>query len=96
MNIKQIYKVKEFKYLVATVIFAVVILFIDPNNLLVTLKLHRQVRQLHGEEQELREAIVTDSLNAATLRDNPDAIEHYGRENYYMKRTNEDIYVIKN
>lgn len=95
MNIRNIYKIKGFKYLVATAVFALVILFIDPNNILVTLKLHRQVAQLHDEEQELREAIVTDSVNAASLQDNPDAIEHYGRENYYMKRNNEDIFVIK-
>lgn len=92
---KKLLKIKGLKYWVATAVFAVVILFIDPNNLLVTLKLSRQVAQLHDEERELAEAIVQDSLNAASLKDNLNAIEHYGRENYYMKRANEDIFVIK-
>ena len=46
-------------------------------------------------ERELAEAIVQDSVNNAELKGNLDAIEHYGRENYYMKRADEDIFVIK-
>lgn len=95
MDIKKIKEIKGLKYWIAVAVFAIVILFIDPNNLLVTMKLSRQVSQLHDEEQELREAIVQDSINAASLRGNLDAIEHYGRENYYMKRSDEDIFVIK-
>ena len=92
---KKLLKIKGLKYWVATAVFVVVILFVDQNNLLVTMKLGRQVADLKDEEANLREAIVQDSINAATLKGNLDAIEHYGRENYYMKRPNEDIFVIK-
>ncbi len=95
MDFKKIKDIRGLKYWVATAIFAVVILFLDPNNLLVTFKLAHQVHSLHDEETELQEAIVQDSINAASLKDNLDAIEHYGRENYYMKRADEDIFVIK-
>ena len=92
---KKLLKIKGLKYWVATAVFVVVILFVDQNNLLVTMKLSRQVSALHEEEEHLREAIVQDSINNATLKGNLDAIEHYGRENYYMKRPNEDVFVIK-
>jgi cell division protein FtsB len=92
---KKLLKIKGLKYWVATAVFVVVILFVDQNNLLVTMKLGRQVADLKDEEANLREAIVQDSINAATLKGNLDAIEHYGRENYYMKRSDEDIFVIK-
>ncbi|MBQ2510928.1 MAG: septum formation initiator family protein [Bacteroidales bacterium] len=95
MDWKHIYKIKRFKYWVATAVFVVVILFIDPNNLLVTHRLHRQVSELHDEERQLRVDIHQDSINAAAIEQNLDAIEHYGRENYYMKRTNEDIFVVR-
>ena len=91
---KKLLKIKGLKYWVATAVFVVVIVFLDQNNLLVTMKLSRQVSELNDEEQRLREAIVQDSINNATLKGNLDAIEHYGRENYYMKRANEDVYVI--
>lgn len=92
---KKLLKIKGLKYWVATAVFVVVILFVDQNNLLVTMKLGRQVAELKDEEANLSEAIVQDSINAATLKGNLDAIEHYGRENYYMKRSDEDIFVIK-
>ena len=95
MDFSKIYKIKGFKYIVATVLFLIVILFIDSNNLLVTHRLGKQVNALHAEERDLCEAIEADSIAAASLCDNPDAIEHYGRENYYMKRPNEDIFVVR-
>ncbi len=92
---KKILQIKGLKYFIVLLIFAVYIVFLDDYSVVATSRLKRQVRQLHAEEQALKEAIVADSANAAELRDNLDAKEHYGRENYYMKRENEDIFVIK-
>ena len=83
------------KYVIATIIFVVIIVFLDDYGVMTTGKLKRQVRELHAEEQQLKKDIVQDSINAASLKGNLDAIEHYGRENYYMKRSDEDIFVIK-
>lgn len=92
---KKVWKILGNKYIIATLVFAVLILFLDEYNLMVTHRVKWQVDTLHAEEQALKEAIVADSANNAALRDNLDAIEHYGREHYYMKRPNEDIYVIR-
>lgn len=92
---KKILKIVANKYVIATLVFVVIIVFLDPYSLFVTNRVKRQVDELHMDEEALKEAITTDSANNAALRGNLDAIEHYGRENYYMKRPNEDIYVIK-
>ena len=92
---KKALKILTNKYIIATLVFVVLIVFLDEYNLLVTRRVSKQVNELHAEEQALKEAIVTDSINNATLQGDLDAIEHYGRENYYMKRPNEDIFVIK-
>ena len=92
---KKFLKIISNKYIIATLVFVVLIVFLDEYNLMVTHRVKKQVRELHAEEQALKEAIVADSINNAALRDNLDAIEHYGRENYYMKRPDEDIFVIK-
>ena len=92
---KDILKVKGLKYIVATVVFLVVILFLDEYSLRVSSRLHRQVNELRGEEQALKDAIVADSAANAELKGSLDAKEHYGRDNYYMKRADEDIFVIK-
>lgn len=95
MNWEKIKKVLLNKYVIATLVFLAVIVVIDDYSLRVSSRLSRQVGERHAEEQQLKEAIVQDSINAATLRNSLDAKEHYGRENYYMKRNNEDIFVIK-
>lgn len=92
---KKALKILSNKYVIATLVFLVVIVFLDENNLFVTGKLKRQVNELHAEEKALSDAIVADSINAVSLQGDLNAIEHYGREQYYMKRPNEDIFVIK-
>lgn len=92
---KKALKILGNKYVIATLVFVVLIFFLDEYNLMVTHRVSKQVDRLHAEERELREAIAADSLHNATMHGNLDAIEHYGRENYYMKRPNEDIFVIK-
>lgn len=95
MNLKKLIEIPGLKYIVVLLIFAVYMVFIDDYSVLNTSRIKRQVRQLHAEERELREAIVEDSMRAAEIADNPEAVERYGRENYYMKRSNEDIFVVK-
>ena len=92
---KKFLKIIGNKYVIATLVFAVLILFLDEYNLMVTGRVSRQVRELHEEESSLREAIVADSVAAAELKTSMDAKEHFARENYYMKRPDEDIFVIK-
>lgn len=92
---KKFLKIIGNKYVIATLVFVVIIVFLDPYNLFVTHRVHRQVEELHAEEAALREAIVADSLAADELRNSLDAKEHYAREHYYMKRPDEDIFVIK-
>lgn len=95
MDFKRILKIKGLKYWVATALFVLFVVFIDQNNLLVTLRLQRQVNNLHAEERDLRAAMEQDSINAVSLVGDMNAIEHFGRENYYMKRPDEDIFVVK-
>ncbi|MDY5968835.1 MAG: hypothetical protein SPJ13_02295 [Bacteroidales bacterium] len=83
------------KYVAALFVFAIIVCFVDENNLIVMGRLYRQVRSLHKEETTLYADYLTDSAQAASLRYDSRAIERYGRENYYMKRANEDIFIIK-
>ena len=91
MDIKKILKIKGLKYWVATVVFLVVILFLDANNLLVTMRLHNDVKAGEDSIRKLEEAIRRESAEKQTISD-IDAKEHFGRENYFMKRDNEVIY----
>ena len=91
----KIWKVVRNKYVLATIIFLLVLLFFDEYNLMDTRRVSKQVNALKAEEKQLRDDMVADSLRAVALRNDLDELERYGRENYYMKRSDEDIYVIK-
>ena len=91
----KVWKIIRNKYVAATLIFLVIFFIASENNFLLVNKLSREVAALGKEERLLRQDITQDSLAAESLIGNIDAIETFGREQYYMKRANEDIFIIK-
>lgn len=91
----KIWKVVKNKYVAATLVFLLFFLFLGENNLLVTHRLKKEVAEMNKENEMLEKNIRQDSIEAVSLTGNPEALEAYGREHYYMKRANEDIFVVK-
>lgn len=91
MNIKNILKVKGLKYWIAALVFLLVILFLDPNGLPVTLRLNREVNAYEDSIPKLEAAIQELKENKQTIS-NIEEKERFGRENYYMKRDDEVIF----
>lgn len=83
------------KYVLTTIIFILIFVIFDTNNVRVTMGLSREVSRLEHQKVELEAGISADSVEIYSLKDNLDAIERYGREHYYMKRENEDLFIIK-
>ena len=77
-------------------VFFLIILVLDENNLLVIRSLKHDVAELDYTIDTLKQGIYQDSLQAERLMYNLDTIERYGRENYYMKKKNEDVFVVVN
>ena len=90
-----IWRIIRNKYVAATLIFLLFYIFLGENNVLVTHRLQREVSELKKEAKLIEKGIEQDSIAAVSLIDNPEAIETYGREHYYMKRQNEDIFIVK-
>lgn len=83
------------KYVIATLVFLAFFLFLGENNIIVVNRLKKEVAELNKEVEMLENNIQQDSLEAVSLIGDIDALETYGREHYYMKRANEDIFIIK-
>ena len=90
-----IWRVIRNKYVAVTLVFLLFFFFLGENNVLVTHQLKREVAELNKEIDLLEHDIKQDSAEAVSLIGNMEALETYGREHYYMKRDNEDIYIIK-
>lgn len=93
--LRTVWHIVKNKYVAATIIFLIFFVFLGENSLLVTNRLNREVSQLQKDVAQYEQGIREDSIAAVSLVGNPEAIETYGREEYYMKRANEDIFIIK-
>ena len=95
MTFKEVLRKLNNRYIYATVIFLVVILFVDPFNLFEQRRLRRQLddqkRQIEFYEQENAES--KDLLDR--LRNDTATMEKVAREHYMMKRDNEVIFLIE-
>ena len=92
-NAYPILKILGNRYVIVLVFFAVWMLFLDNTSYLEHRILNKQLNELEDNKKYYQEEIKKDKQNIKLLK-NPDHIEKYAREKYYMKRQNEDIYVI--
>ena len=92
-SIRSIYNIVKNKYLIATVLFAVIILFTDHNNIFEQLKRNGELSELQAKKAYYLQEIEQTKKALSDLRNNPAAIEKFARENYMMKRDNEDIFI---
>jgi len=93
MNFK-IPSVFKNKYFLVAFVTLIWIVFIDNNNLLYQLKLRKQLRELKREKFYYQDEIYRDSLAIKELKENPEALERFAREEYLMKKEGEDIFLI--
>lgn len=93
-NRTKIWKIVKNKYFIAIFIFLIVILFLDENNLFVVRSLNHDVAELKYTVDTMQQGIYRDSIQAERLKYDLDSIERFGRENYYMKAPNEDVFVV--
>jgi cell division protein DivIC len=56
--------------------------------------LDKQIEELQDNKKYYQDEIKKDQLNIKQLK-NPEQIEKYAREKYYMKKDSEDIYLIE-
>lgn len=90
-----IWKRLKNKYVISTILFLLFFFFLGENNRMVIMRLNREVNNLKREASLIEKDIQQDSLEASSLFASREALEAYGREHYYMKRPNEDIFIIK-
>jgi len=82
------------KYAVALTVFFIWILFFDNNSLISQFRLIFTLSDLHKQEAFYIEQIKNDSTSLYVLKNDPASLEKFARENYLMKKDNEDIFLI--
>ena len=82
------------KFLLTIAIFVVWIFLFDSNNLLDRIKDIRNLNQLKSDREYYIEKTTQDSLRLKELKTDNANLEKFAREQYFMKRDNEDIFVV--
>jgi cell division protein DivIC len=90
----KIIKIISNKYIIVLVLFIIWMLFIDENSYINHRELNKEIDKLENANQYYKEQIEEDRKIIDNLND-PDSLEKYAREEYKMKKENEEIYIIE-
>ena len=82
------------KYVMALLIFIVWLSFFDRNDFIIQHQYNKKLRELQKELKYYNTEIDRSKKDYDELMTNPKNLEKFAREHYYMKKDNEDIFVI--
>ncbi len=82
------------KYILVLLFFLVWMLFLDNYSYLDHRVLNKQINELEDNKNYYKQEIIKDKKSIHELK-NPENIEKYAREKYFMKKDSEDIYIIE-
>jgi len=88
-------KIISNKYLLIVIIFIVWMLFFDTNSYLIHQELNSSIEKLENQKKTYQDEIKTDKVFIEKMKDSNE-LEKFAREKYFLKKENEDIYIIEN
>jgi cell division protein FtsB len=99
MGWKNLRKKKWFKvftnmYVLVLTVFVIWMVFFDTNSLLIHLELRKEIKKLEKQQEFLETEIAKDKKVLEKLSD-PEELEKFAREQYYLKKKDEEIYLIE-
>lgn len=83
------------KYVIVFVVFLLFMLFLDDHNLITRWKMDAKIIELNKEYDYYENEIKENKFKLHELQTNDQYLEKFARENYLMKRSDEEIFIIK-
>jgi cell division protein FtsB len=83
------------KYLLVFLVFAVFVTFFDEHSFIHRWQSHQRIVQMEKELKYYEEEIKNTRQKKNELQSSNENLEKFAREHYYMKKENEDIFIIK-
>ncbi len=82
------------KFFITGLIFILWMLVFDNSNWLSMLNTRRKINRMEDEKEYYQKKITDDKRKIRELRTNGENLEKFAREQYLMKKTNEEIFII--
>ena len=90
-----ILKLLKNKYLLSSIVFLVWICFFDRNDMFTQRDRKIELEKLEITTEYYQGQIEQTKKDLSDLERNPAALEKFARENYLLKRPNEDIFIVE-
>lgn len=91
---RRYFRILKNKYILTLLFFFVWLLLFDQNNLLERRKLNIEYDQLLQEREFYMKKVEEDRKRIQELKTDNENLEKFAREQYLMKKENEDIFII--
>ncbi|MBZ9619821.1 FtsB family cell division protein [Psychroflexus lacisalsi] len=88
------FKFMSNKYVLVLTVFVVWMLFLDSNSWLIHRELNQEIDEIKANKLYYQTEIQKDKQILNELKDSIE-IERFARETYFMKRPDEDVYIIE-
>ncbi len=82
------------KYILTILIFLIWLLLLDSNNLIARYKEIRELNKLRNDKEYYLKKIEIDRKKLQELKTDNENLEKFAREQYRMKKPDEDLYII--
>lgn len=91
---RSLFKTLTNKYLFAFVIFSVWMIFLDDHNILFLRQNLNKLKRYRVETTYYKDKILADSTRLKELQTSSKNLEKFAREQFLMKKKNEDIFLV--
>ena len=90
----RLYRTLQNKYIL-TLLFAVVwMLFMDKYSMIAQWKMRQNLKELEKDKNYYQQGIIETDYKIDEMKTDLQETEKYARENYWLKKPNEDIFII--
>jgi len=83
------------KYVIAITVLFVFVVFIDENSVMKRVRLEREINSLKREIRHYQKLRDSSTQKLENLHSGEEELERIAREEYFMKKPNEEIFIIK-
>lgn len=92
--LKTTFKYLKNKYILTSLVLLVWLIFFDANDFITQFKYKRKLNDLQEEKAFYKKEIKETKQSLYELTTNPHTLEKFAREQYLMKKENEDVFII--
>ncbi len=94
-KIKIIFPLLRNKYVITFLVFIIWMLFFDQNNIIDRVSLNKRINELKNQKEHYEEEIIDNQQRMEELQNNRESLEKFAREQYLMKKPDEELFIIK-